>query len=90
MKIKEITKENLEQWFDPVYDYENDGVWISFKSEIGYDEITEVNVSEDCVSIPNGGGFGGGYSKDHKIESAEDIYDALLHACDEEEGWECY
>ena len=90
MKHLKITKDELLKWFDPVYDFEVDKEFLSFKTDVGYDSITEVDVSDEGVALPNGGNIGGGYFKECKIESAEDIYDALRTACDEEEGWECY
>ena len=104
MKYKEITRENLEEWFNHVFDYEvRGGEFIQFKTDEGTDgEFYEVLFGEDFVELPNGGNFGGGYIKDKetceeagvevlKIETSEDVYDAVIvGACNEEKGWVCY
>ena len=101
MKFKEITREELEELFGRVFDFEDRGEFIQFKTDWNEDDFYEVLFGEDFVEFPNGGNFGGGYIKDNetceeagvepvKIETAEDLYNEMCKSMSEENGYVCY
>jgi len=102
MKIENITKENVEEYFGKVFEFYNDGECVNFKTNKGSNEFYEILFWKDGIELPNAGNTGGGYIKDEdscndinmdpiRIENVRDVYFEIINgACDEDEGWVCY
>ena len=93
-----ITKEDLEKWFNRVFDYEESKEYFSFKTDEDSDDFYEVIFGDDFLEIPNGS-CGGGYvidvgsckeaGKEFSLETAEDVYTYVANCGGEEDGWVC-
>ena len=87
--MKEITKDMLKECLGThVFDFENDGEHITFKTDFNWSDFYEVIVYEDAIGLPHETVPGAGWIKeDVEIKTVEDIYKILSESVCEENGW---